>query len=1169
MTEYKDQYIVTDLASVVNKTSTTRTDVRSLTNVTDQAQTWGTDIPNTAGQIRVEGAQVWVSGFVQKTVYQTDTTVTTEQYSIVGETYKNSKIFASTNPETHTGAVVTTTNDAITSQVTAYSVAFSFGYNIMPEALRSINRMWVDGKLVYDPANSIGLDLQIEFHPNGGQSDLMIANLGEDKAPYFPNETYLVLGNYPLANGAKPIEKLSAEFIVSSGIQSTFVIEKEYFQNDDAFGKTWFDWESRIAYCHILPKGIGYGELISYSLDTFDTISRKPIRVRDGGTVPKEFNLSDDYLAIYLSGCGCIVKSNANDYYSDPPYIEMSTLNVYTATIEAVARIRMSNRIDDQAPHNAGVVVENTNGAGSVWAKSVTSGNGALAKVSDGGRTLTLTNLNSPLNTNGQNIVYAYDNKGYAFFFSNYNDDTKGLYQIKENGIIRITNKFPPRIPYVNEMFIRGGVIYYINGDNERVTAVTFSGDTLFSATFSGYFQGGAFHGSDSELDGGTFGFATGGKLRVLYMSNGSIKDFGISIYNGAGAVAWDSYSGHLVNAPIGRGFDRSWRTLTPSISTGQGIKLSDFIKSLYAYSSAHSADKLQFNDINEEVLGGFVQGVQPVKDIVDNICNLFRIEKKTDLTGNTIFYRNKLLDGSITPVLRLDTDDVCFVDNSEDSRTRMQVSRSQPTNVPDIVTLKFIDPDEDYATNSVTWTRPDTSLTTNTSASFSVPLVLTKEQALALVQNVYNDIDARTLTYKLLLPPEFCMLESGDIITIESGPYIEEIINTNIGDPYNSFSSSSSSSRLVRRQFADVVQIIEDTHNADDSLSIECTGVGAGASLSLVLPTVPPVNVGGVGVSKGGAAYAVIDSVLVNEGDDTGDFSRYVQYECVYPRNPEGYVGGYLARRFSGVDWLKLFNEAAAPDLVVFRAGATLADLSHCTDDTLLPLGAVYGTYNSAFNTDRATLLADPTRNLAFYGRDGAWELIQFAQIVDGVMSTIIRSKNGSDAFSGNHLGGDMIFLITPKLFKEVRLVADIKGEQYKAASLNQAFSTLTADSSRTPSANSIKPWAPSNIKGKRNQSGDMTISWSRRDKFKRYWAKPLTDRVTTELVESYEVDIYKSNGDVARKLVSGVPNVTYTAAMQSADGNDTLASVGLAVYQMGSVVGRGLTRKVEIYVG
>jgi hypothetical protein len=101
------------------------------------------------------------------------------------------------------------------------------------------------------------------------------------------------------------------------------------------------------------------------------------------------------------------------------------------------------------------------------------------------------------------------------------------------------------------------------------------------------------------------------------------------------------------------------------------------------------------------------------------------------------------------------------------------------------------------------------------------------------------------------------------------------------------------------------------------------------------------------------------------------------------------------------------------------------------------------------------------------------------------------------------------------------------------------------------------MKPLSPQHIKGTRDASNNLTLTWLRRTRYNGEW-RDGADVPLGETAESYSVDIYDGS-TLLRTIAATSETASYTAAQQTADGITPGDAVNVEVYQISSVVGRG----------
>jgi hypothetical protein len=202
-------------------------------------------------------------------------------------------------------------------------------------------------------------------------------------------------------------------------------------------------------------------------------------------------------------------------------------------------------------------------------------------------------------------------------------------------------------------------------------------------------------------------------------------------------------------------------------------------------------------------------------------------------------------------------------------------------------------------------------------------------------------------------------------------------------------------------------------------------------------------------------------------------------------------------------------------------------------------------------------------------------WEIMQFenaVQNMDGTwtVSGLLRGRRGTEWACGTHAIGDLV--VVP--------ISGIQRVQNPSSLLNQPYDyrgvsvgqDVTSGSIQqfTLVGNDLKPYAPCQVTGSRDMSGDLTIAWVRRTRIggdaEATWLGGLSEVPLYEQEELYEVDIY--NGSVIVRQITGLisPTTVYSAADQTADFGSVQSSIHMKIYQVSAVVNLGFPATVTL---
>jgi hypothetical protein len=180
-----------------------------------------------------------------------------------------------------------------------------------------------------------------------------------------------------------------------------------------------------------------------------------------------------------------------------------------------------------------------------------------------------------------------------------------------------------------------------------------------------------------------------------------------------------------------------------------------------------------------------------------------------------------------------------------------------------------------------------------------------------------------------------------------------------------------------------------------------------------------------------------------------------------------------------------------------------------------------------------------------------------------------LLRGRRGSEYAMGGHEAGDRFVLVD--VTSNLRITAptsDIgRTKLYKAVSAGSSLASTTAQEF-TNLGTGLKPYAPVHLGGGRDGSGNLTLTWKRRNRIDGAW-RDLVDVPMSEASEAYVVRIFADNtyATVAR-TIEGItsPTTAYSAADQTTDFGSPPATVYFDVRQLSAVVGPGHAARASI---
>lgn len=447
-----------------------------------------------------------------------------------------------------------------------------------------------------------------------------------------------------------------------------------------------------------------------------------------------------------------------------------------------------------------------------------------------------------------------------------------------------------------------------------------------------------------------------------------------------------------------------------------------------------------------------------------------------------------------------------------------VKLTRAQETDLPDAVSVTFIDGAKDYQSGTVAASR--IAGFSERKTDVTVPLVMDEIQAQAIADRALAEAWIGRESAKHALPPDRIALDAGDVVNLVIDGSTREFRLTRINDAW---------SRSIEAQ--------------------RCEGAVYAPPLPGLKPPVfeaPPVY--------GRAILEFLDLPMLRDSDV--GYAPYV---------------GASARPFAGVT---LMDSATGTNYAIDTFLPIRANIGETVFDFWSGPTAYFDIVNTLrvklysgelASLDEATILSGGANALAIRNADGDWEILQFATatLVDaGVydLTNLLRGRLGTEHAMRSPVAAGARVVTLDGSIAQIDAALSERGVQrfYKWGPPSLDPSDVAwQQGTFTARCVGLMPWSPVHVAGIRNGAGDLSITWVRRTRLGGAWADG-ADVPLNEESERYEVDIL--NGpNVVRTIAATSPTVTYTAAEQTADFGSPQPSVALKVYQISAMVGRG----------
>jgi hypothetical protein len=437
---------------------------------------------------------------------------------------------------------------------------------------------------------------------------------------------------------------------------------------------------------------------------------------------------------------------------------------------------------------------------------------------------------------------------------------------------------------------------------------------------------------------------------------------------------------------------------------------------------------------------------------------------------------------------------------------------------IPSEVEVGFVDADGDYQSGMQRAQVADPPVTNV--RSLRLPLTLSADEALAVALRELWTVWAGRRSVKLQLPPSYVWLHENDLLAV-----------TLEGETYD---------LLVRRvdRGHNFLVIAECVVEEADTLSQSGTAATAADSGATVY-TPPPLCLAVLDLPPLSDAAALSPGfyVAVAAFDPAAVFTSGVLYSSLDDSS------------YSMADFVNA-------ETTMGRCTTTLGDgvVGKWDRENTLTVELYHGELES-----KAELEVLNGANFALVGS----EVIAFktATLVDTdtyQLSGLLRGMRGTEGECDGHAANETFVLLNSAglLRKDANLAAVGTTRYYKAVPSGGVAADVNGQAF-TFNGRALKPFAPCHVRGARDGSNNLTVTWVRR-------SRAVTDVFNDGLAplleesESYEVDIM-SGSTVLRTITATSPTCSYTAAQQTADGLTPGNPVTVRVYQISASVGRG----------
>ncbi len=212
---------------------------------------------------------------------------------------------------------------------------------------------------------------------------------------------------------------------------------------------------------------------------------------------------------------------------------------------------------------------------------------------------------------------------------------------------------------------------------------------------------------------------------------------------------------------------------------------------------------------------------------------------------------------------------------------------------------------------------------------------------------------------------------------------------------------------------------------------------------------------------------------------------------------------------------------------------------------------------------------------SLAIEAAPGIWEIVQ-AGTIELVapgryrLTRLLRGQRGTeDAIGDPTPAGERVIVLNGALQPLSVSEADLglpwnwRVGPASAAPSDLVMAVLTF----TPEGRGLKPFAPAQLRIRKEANGDLALRWTQRSRALSADSWVLAEAPMMEASEIYDLELL--NGTTVVRTVFGLtsPAFTYDSAMQTSDFGGPVTSLTVRIYQLGAL-GRGTPLETTISI-
>ena len=517
--------------------------------------------------------------------------------------------------------------------------------------------------------------------------------------------------------------------------------------------------------------------------------------------------------------------------------------------------------------------------------------------------------------------------------------------------------------------------------------------------------------------------------------------------------------------------------------------------------------------------------------------CDGFVIQAKTSFRSTveplaTLFQFDIIESGAtikavshqeVRSLVTVTLDDIAEAQSGEDEP--VVLTRAQSSELPVGMSIRYIDIFNDYEQAAVSQRRE--VVDSESEPASDTPIVLDYARAQQMVDKLLYSAWAKRTTGEFGLLPEFLYLEAGDVVTVSTDAFVKPLRIEGISD--------AGYRQVAARSF---------------DLGIFQPGGGSGRT--------QPLN-----------TQPVIAAPIIAFMDLPTLQSTNVPFQPYVASWTTPWAGVNVYKSITDSNY-GLDTTILGPSIIGFTTDTFHSGVTDVWDSTNELKVEIYSEELSSLPEEN---VLNGSNVIAIENSSGGWEVLQFVTAsLTGTrqytLTKLLRGQLGTeDNMEDNLPQGARIVLLESTAQQMAFGINDIGREYYlKYGPANKDIGDSTyLSTTKTFTGRGLKPFSPIHVTGVDDGSGNIDLSWIRRDRIGADGWEYIEDVPMSEAYLKFEVDVLDGSDNVVRTLtVTDDTAVTYTAAQQSSDGIG--APFDVIVYQISDIVGRGTGRRATI---